>query len=302
MTWTDTFKLGALRLLAAYIRNVPEHRGQWRLTNVAVRWAPLLKGLKMPIAIRLRDGSRLLVDGTSQTGRIAFVTGAYEPRTAALICASLRAGDTAVDVGANIGFFSIVAARVVGASGRVHAFEPVPGVRISLVDNLRLNDVSSIVVLHDEALGAASGRVSFYLGPAADTGLGSLRELPNGTTIEVSQRRFDDIFERRGRVALVKIDVEGGELGVLQGMDECLRRDHPRIVLEVTDQYLRACGASAEQLHEHLSARGYHMWFITENGPLLPIGTAAAMQSCPAQFNAFCSTDPADPLAAQGGR
>lgn len=296
----SALRLSLLRVLAAYVRRVPDHPGQWRIVQLAVAWAPLLRSLGRPVVVRLKDGSRLLVDGTSQTGRIAFATGSYEPRTTALIRASVRPGDTVVDVGANIGYFSIVAARAVGAAGRVLAFEPVPAVRHALMENLGLNGVGAVEV-RDEALSRQSGEVSFFVGPAQDTGLGSLRALQHGTQIRVQQRRFDDIFDRQSRVALVKIDVEGGELGVLQGMEECLRRDRPEIVLEVTDEFLRALGASAEQLHRFLSDLGYYMWMIPEEGPLAPVRTAADVANCPSQFNAFCSADGANDAVSHGG-
>ena len=282
------WRLFLLRMVAAYVRHAPPHPGQWRLAHLAVQWAPLLKTARRPRIVRLREGFRLLVDGKSQTGRIAYATGGYEPRTTKIMQALVHPGDTVIDVGANIGYFSIVAARAAGKIGRVLAFEPVPDVRQSLIANLRLNHLEHVSV-RSEALSAASGEATFYLGPQQDTGLGSLRALAEGREMRVQQMRFDDLWDRQTRVALVKIDVEGAEHQVLQGMTDCLAGDRPDILLEVTDEYLRGLGSSAQTLFAFLTSRGYSMYEIPDEGPLIPVRTTADLAKCPSQFNALCT-------------
>ncbi len=173
-----------LPALAAYVRHSPEHRGHWRLASLAVAWAPLLKDLARPKTVRLREGFRLIVDGRSQTGRIAYATGRYEPAITALIRTVVRPNDAVVDVGANIGYFSLLSSRAVGPDGRVLAFEPAPMVRTALLANLALNRTRNVTV-HDVALGAGDGEVRFFCGPEKDSGLGSLRRLDDGTEIDL---------------------------------------------------------------------------------------------------------------------
>jgi FkbM family methyltransferase len=248
-------------------------------------------GVTRPRIIRLHEGFRLIVDGTSHTGRMAYATGGYEVRTTQIVRRLVKNGDTVVDVGANIGYFSIVAARAAGDGGRVVAFEPVAPVRQSLLANLRLNDITQVTV-QSEALSSTSGETTFYLGPEQDTGLGSLRALQNSTSIPVRQIRFDDWWDRRTRVALVKIDVEGAELRVLEGMAECLARDQPDIIVEVTDRFLRSLGASAERLTAFLLKFGYNVYAISDNGPMVPIRHVDDLSRCPSQFNAVCTHKP----------
>jgi len=154
--------------------------------------------------------------------------------------------------------------------------------------NLRLNNITTVTI-QSEALSASSGDTAFYLGPEKDSGLGSLRELPNSAATPVKQIRFDDWWDGRSRVALVKIDVEGAELQVLEGMTECLSRDRPDIIVEVTDEFLRCLGASAEQLIAFLMDRGYYIYAITDDGPLVPIEHPGDLSWCPSQFNALCT-------------
>ncbi|MGC4081741.1 MAG: FkbM family methyltransferase [Vicinamibacterales bacterium] len=243
-----------------------------------------------PVVVRLRDGIRLSVDGTSQTGRIAYATGEYEPATTALIRSRLAPGDTFVDVGANIGYFTVVGARAVGRTGHVVSFEPVPAVRSALAANLALNGIRDVDV-RTEALSSGEGETAIFTGPSSDTGLASLRPLSDGGTLTVRKCRFDDIVDRRRRVRLVKIDVEGAETEVLEGMVETLERDHPDLIVEITDGYLREAGSSAEQLVDLLHRLGYTIWMIADEGAFLQIQSAADLSRCPSQFNAFCSTD-----------
>jgi len=284
-----TIKWFAFLGLSAYLRHAPEHPGRWRLALLAVKWAPLLTGAGTRI-VRVKDGFRLNVDGASQTGRIAYALGEYEAETADRIRASLRQGDVMIDVGANIGYFTLVGAKTVGAAGRVVAFEPVPQVREQLAENVRLNGASNVEIRSD-ALSDVSGAVTFYLGPNSNTGLGSLRALTDGQTIEVNRVRFDDWWQPIAKVALVKIDVEGAELAVLRGMERCLARDRPDIVVEVTDAFLRALGDSAAGLFDFITSHGYRFFAIEEHG-LREFTSTEQVTHYESQFNAFCSIRP----------
>ncbi|MEO7191335.1 MAG: FkbM family methyltransferase, partial [Vicinamibacterales bacterium] len=284
-------RLAYLKALSRYLRLVRQHPGRWRLALQSVALAPLLREHLPPQVIRVHEGFRMRVDGSSQTSRILYATGEYEPATSALIKSKIGQGDLVVDVGANIGYFTLLASSAVGASGAVMAFEPNVVVRERLTDNIRLN-ASNNVTVHGEALGPTPGEVTFYVGPSNDTGLASLRALDGSATVTVPQVRFDDLPRPGGRpVRLIKVDVEGAELSVIEGMSACLARDRPDIIMEVTDEYLRGLGASAAALFEHLHSLGYRMYEITESGPLKPIASADAIAGCPSQFNAFWTAD-----------
>jgi FkbM family methyltransferase len=226
------------------------------------------------------------VDLGDWLGQYVYLTGSYEPATARLIAALVDRGDTVIDVGANAGFFSLLAASRVGASGRVLAFEPVPAVRAVLEANLRLNHMSH-VALHAVALADRPGTLTLYEGPAAHRGLSSIRPLAHSPrTHEVHARPLDDWLPELPPVKLVKIDVEGAEHHVLAGMRALIERDAPLLVVEVTDAYLRKMGQSATLLFETLASLGYRMFVIGER-QLVPMQRPP--QAWDAQFNAlFC--------------
>lgn len=277
--------LAELRVLGAYLRHAPEHRGRWRLARRAAALAPALRTSTGVRVIRVRGVGWLAVDGTSQTGRILYAIGVYERGSTELLRRVLRSGDTMIDIGANIGYFSVVAARAVGHGGRVVAFEPQDRVRRRLEQNLRLNHLHNVTVRH-EALSSSAGEMDFYA-PEADTGLASLRHLDGLGATRVETRTFDELWDG-GPVRLVKIDVEGAEEHVLSGMTRCLSTWRPDLLVEVTDTYLRGLGSSARTLFERLTAAGYRMHRIDDDGTLEPIASASALDRLPAQFNAFC--------------
>jgi FkbM family methyltransferase len=284
-------RLYLLRALGFYLRQTPDHPARWRLIELAVRLSSALRAARRPFVIRTREGFRIRIDGSSQTGRILFATGEYEPATTRVITHLLGPGQTMIDAGANIGYFAIVGARSVGPAGRVVAFEPASTVRECLLFNLALNHLSNVIV-RDEALSASSGTAEFFTGPPNDTGLASLRALPTSGRTTVKQIRFDDLWPSFRPVAIVKMDVEGAEAAALSGMSHCLRHDRPDLIVEVTDHYLRAFGSSADALVTHLHDLDYQMYRIDHHG-LFRVADSEAMATCPGQFNAlFTTKDP----------
>lgn len=281
----SALQLLALRCIGAYLRHMPEHPGRWRLIEPAVALAPALRSVRATRVLRVREGFLVEVDGSSQTGRMLYATGEYEAATTRVMKRLLEPGQTMVDVGANIGYFTLVAAQAVGPQGHIIAFEPAPAVRERLRRNLELNRATTVVV-RDEALAAAPGVVEFYSGPEDDTGLASLRALPSSRRTTVTQARFDDLRDPDRRIALIKMDVEGAEMAALEGMSGCLSRDSPDLIVEVTDEYLKGMGASAAALVAFLTGHGYSMYRIDHAG-LVRLGGADALSKSPGQFNAL---------------
>ena len=271
--------------IGAYLRALPWQFARWRLTSLSVRFAPVLKAMQPSGVVTLPSGLSMHNSGGSQTTRMLFATGEYEPATAALLSRLLRPGDTLIDVGANLGFFSLIGSKAVGPGGKVIAFEPAADVREQLRRNLALNACSNVVV-RDEALSEESSKALLYLGDG-DSGLSSLRPLPGAETTTVTQARFDDISEGWGRANVVKIDVEGAELGVLKGMVRTLREQAPDLVVEVTDEYLKPLGGSSVALQSFLQQLGYSMFWISDDGGLVGMDAPHTLASAPNQFNAL---------------
>jgi FkbM family methyltransferase len=274
----------AVELLSLYLRRTPWERGRWRLVPLVLRWSRSARQAHGRRTVKTRDGFRLCVELGDWLGRHIYVMGEYEPATTQIIKALLQSGDTFIDVGANIGYFTLLATSRVGSTGKVFAFEPVPETRGMLLRNLRLNRVANVVV-REEAVADQAGEVTLFIGPANHRGTSSMRSLPDSSgVLEVPKGRLDDLLPAGERVRLIKIDIEGAEYLALEGMSRCLRQDRPDLVIEVTDSFLRAMGHSAAMLCKLLFGLGYRMYAIDHDG-LTPITDFRA--PLPAQFNAL---------------
>lgn len=189
-----------------------------------------------------------------------FARGTYERPIQQVIAAHLRHGDVFYDVGANIGFFSLVAARCVGKDGQVYAFEPVPQNADAVVQSAALNRFDTIRVFR-EAVGATSGRAELLLARHIGGAALASADVPpdmNGH-LEVDVTTLDDAIARRGLrpPTLVKVDVEGAEIDVFHGMAETLRKHRPKIVFEVDDATHGGLDRKTSQVTALLTSTGY---------------------------------------------
>lgn len=255
---------------AALTRRVPAFPGRWRV----LRW---LRGqsaalaLMPPLAVRTPEGTVLLIDAWNNRDFYADpdtltkddpVNQAFEQL--------LRPGDVVLDVGANLGRMSLHAARLVGAGGQVHAFEPCPKVAGSLWRNLQANAAANVTVWPFAATERA-GMVEFQMPLGTNSGWASMRDLGAGAavSIHVAAARLDDLSELWLRPPrLVKIDVEGAELLALRGMQAGLAKHQPFVVLELTDSWLRQLGGSAAELLQLMRDLGYSAWDLRGPAPV----------------------------------
>jgi len=136
-------------------------------------------------------------------------------------------GGLCVDVGANVGFYTLHFARCVGKNGTVHAFEPDPLNFVKLHENVKLNDFEAQIILHDCAITNKTGTATFYQSKRSHSGWGSLVEFKDIAVaqVDVHATTLDDFLASKGigNVDLLKVDVEAGEFELLEGAARSLR-------------------------------------------------------------------------------
>jgi len=192
----------------------------------------------------------------------------------------LRPGMTVLDVGANQGYYTLLASRKVGAQGKVFAFEPSPREVRRLKLHLWLNHCKN-VELSTSALGAVTGTGKLHVVLRTESGCNSLRppdvSQPIGV-LAVPVERLNDVLKARGvtQVDFIKLDVEGGELSVLQGAQRLLESaPRPVILAEVQDIRTQPWGYRASEIIRFLSARGYKWFSLTTEGAAAPLDVQA---------------------------
>jgi FkbM family methyltransferase len=167
-----------------------------------------------------------------------IVRGTLEPPVQEALRRLLAPGDVFYDVGANVGFFTILGARLVGPEGRVIAFEPVPACARAVARNIALNDFAHAAI-REEAVGATSGRAQLLVvGEASWSHLASTgRHADVRAEIDVAVASIDELVEA-GEIPppdVLKIDTEGAELQAIAGMRATIEQHRPAIVCELHD-------------------------------------------------------------------
>jgi FkbM family methyltransferase len=151
--------------------------------------------------------------------RPSYALGSAEPEVAAMLCAHLRPGDVVFDLGANIGYFTLVAARLVGEKGRVIAYEPVPHNATALRRNVLLNELINVEVI-EAALDDSDGETRLAM--ARSDQQASLEYARSQHYVTVRTVRLSSEVERLGSPTLIKCDIEGSEYRVFAGAGPAL--------------------------------------------------------------------------------
>ena len=206
-----------------------------------------------PVIYSYTDKTKLIIQRsmTGATGNL--YCGLHEFTDMSFVLHFLRKDDLFVDIGANIGSYTVLAGGHVGA--RVVSVEPLPQTFEHLKSNIAINRISDNVMAYNFALGNEKGQISFT------TTLDTMNHVATGSdtnTISVPVETLDSILEQEKEPVLLKIDVEGFETDVLNGASLTLRKNNLKaIIIELNGSGSRY-GYDEAHLHERLLAGGYH--------------------------------------------
>jgi FkbM family methyltransferase len=210
-------------------------------------------------------GASFACDLGDQISREVCLTGLYEPPVTRVVQQHLRPGGIVVDVGANWGYFSLLAAPAVGAGGTVFALEPDPRQFEALSRNISTNGFRQVSPLQ-AAASAEEGRLSLvgYDEGQANRGVSRVADPSSpGRRFDVRAMPVDLLTAACPKVDIVKIDVEGAEDAVLDGMRDGLSaRRYRALVLELHPDLLRAKSVDPASCLARLGEYGYRGWTI----------------------------------------
>src|SRR5262245_8760310 len=261
--------LNSLRLVFQHLRRYTlRERLQWRwrklVRRVRLAWWRSQKD-KRQVQAKIQAGVRMRLYTDCHLSQLIYCND-YETSEREFLKYALKPGDIFVDVGANIGLFTVLAARYVGAGGAVYAFEPCAKTYQRLLANVELNGLTN-VSCHQAALSDLSGRRDMKVSLDGFDACNSFSQPVFGELFgselvdSITWDEFADEHFLTGRVAMMKIDVEGWETYVVEGGARTLgREDAPILQIEFNDQSALPAGVSGRKLYDALEALGYKMF------------------------------------------
>lgn len=261
--WLLTKMIGGLSRCRNLIDSRRERKEKQRFEAAFNGESSFLHKVNEEVTMRLyRDSklSRMIYDG-------------FEQEETAYMQTVLKPGDTMLDIGANVGLFTMLAAQQVGATGRVLSFEPSPTTFLRLEENVAINDFNHVQCFNI-GLSDKSGTLDFYTSQSGHDAWDSFAVDARGrlgNSVSVPVQALDEIVQTHTitRIDFIKIDVEGWEKFVIMGGTECLTTQSPIVMVEFTDENTFNAGYRTLDIYEAMESLGYR-WFMIEDGALVP--------------------------------
>lgn len=217
------------------------------------------------------DGINYELDLTEVIDSAIFYSQTREPDTSKAISRLCRPGDVVFDIGANVGSHTLPIAKIIGSSGKVYAFEPVPWALDKLKRNLSLNDFENVEIVPIALSDVTKKNQEFSLRASFQNGNASPVN-PDGKLndnwwshcqkVHVDLDTVDHFILENGLANpdLIKLDVDGFEVKVLRGAVNLLRESSPTIIMEIAPSWLLSRGDDVNDLLEVLEGTGYEFY------------------------------------------
>ncbi len=205
-------------------------------------------------------GNKIYLQKHSFVSKCLVRRGIHEETLTKFVINEIKKGDVVLDVGANIGYYTLIFAKIVGENGHVFAFEPEPSNFNLLKKNVMVNNYRN-VSLEKIVISNKNGNTKLYL---SKTNAGSHRIYLSNTVknnfINVEMKTLDEYFKNnsiRDKISFIKMDVEGSEIGVIKGMNSILENKKLTVMLEFDPRQIKNYGASPEDLLNILANHGF---------------------------------------------
>lgn len=246
-----------LYLPLAICRNTPQFRGKWRLEAWLERNRERYAEFG-PVTYKVNSHHYRVYPRTN------FHLYMYGPKKnlsiVPLISKYTKPGTAAIDVGAHSGYFTLCLSDAVARDGKVLAFEASPLIFKELLENIELNQLTNVEA-NNRAVSDRTELIDFYLAPTWKSEISSMRSA-EGTKTTIEAVALDNVIPDTRPVSFVKIDVEGAEMKVLEGMRGIIQRDKPVMVIEISDRWLKELGSSSRAVFDFLHDFGYTIFDI----------------------------------------
>jgi FkbM family methyltransferase len=218
-----------------------------------------------------------------------ILSGKWEDYETELFKKHVKPGDTVVDIGAHIGYYALIAAKLVGDKGKVYAFEPDPKNFQLLRKNVEANGYHNVVLI-DKAVSDKSGAAQLFLHSENTGDHRIFNSEHDRKSVAITMTTLDDFFKDEGkRVDLIKMDIQGAEAKALQGARKVIAKNrHIKLITEFYPQALQQSGGSAEEYLALLQKNAFKLFNIDEvKRTIRPVTSNQLLVSYPIAVETF---------------
>jgi len=211
-------------------------------------------------------GHKLYIDKWDTTiSQELILSGKWEDYETELFKKNIKPGDTVVDIGAHIGYYTVIAAQLVGDKGKVYAFEPDPKNYQLLQRNVKLNGYSNVVLVN-KAVSDKSGQAHLFLNNENTGDHRIFNPELDRRSLSIATTTLDDFFkDKEKRVDIIKMDIQGAEARAFQGAMKVIARNrHIKLITEFYPQALQQSEISAEEYLALLQKHAFKLFNIDE--------------------------------------
>jgi len=277
-------------------RSLPRTKGYKKLYK-KVNWTLLKLGANPIVMAQMNDGTEIKVDLTTRTERLSYYTGFYDENLLSMIKELLNGDRVFLDVGANIGFYTIAISKLMNdnGSGKTLAFEPFNGNFERLKFNVDHNDLNQSCLIHNYGLSDKKGantitlREDFKHGSKTGNASISISDSMDAKfeTSSIKLEKLDDIWQENfgnlGIIDFVKVDIEGHEDFFLRGAQQTINEHRPTILMEVNKPYYISRGVELDATFLPLIPKNYLIYKSGKNG----WSTTKTLTNCDKVDNVF---------------
>ncbi|MFB0524156.1 MAG: FkbM family methyltransferase [Phycisphaerae bacterium] len=209
------------------------------------------------------QGHKMFLDSKDSLG--LSITGIHEPFETELVKKEIRKRDVVLDIGANIGYYTLIFAKLVGEEGKVFAFEPDPDNFALLKKNVQINGYQNVILVQ-KAVSNKTAKIRLYLSEENKGDHRIYDSHEHRKSIEIEAIRLDDYFKNyNGRVNFIKMDIQGAEGGAIEGMTNLLKKNKSvKIMTEFWPIGLKRFGIDPEEFLKLLMQYGFKLYHIIE--------------------------------------
>jgi FkbM family methyltransferase len=252
--------MNSTRFYTAIQRMLSPLKGKGFRKYAAVRF---VLSYMRPVSAQI-NGFTMKLDRTDETISRMILAGDFESFETGIIKNIVKTGFSVLDIGANIGYYSLVCAELVGPEGKVYAFEPTPRTFEILKCNIHNNGFDAIVAPYQYGVSNVNQKAQLYINDY-NKGDNRLYKSADMKSIDIDLVTIDSFLKPSGKIDVIKMDIQGAEALAVKGMSQLLQKDKPIIVMEFWPHRIKRLGIEPKEMLQDLVTIGYSFQDIEEH-------------------------------------